>query len=42
MCSTCESKTYGQDQSDARKADKLKIQRVRASMEARAKEKVTA
>jgi hypothetical protein len=42
MCSTCGSKTYGQEQTEARKADKIKLEKVRASMEARSKEKVNA
>lgn len=42
MCSTCGSKTYGQEQTEARLADKLKLEKVRKAMEARSKEKVNA
>jgi hypothetical protein len=32
MCSTCGDKTYGQDQTDARKKDVAKLEKVRAKM----------
>jgi hypothetical protein len=40
MCATCGSLgKYGQHQPEAIRADKLKLERVRAKMEARAKSK---
>lgn len=33
MCSTCGGRIYGQDQSDARRADKEKLDRVRKARE---------
>lgn len=42
MCSTCGSKTYGQDQPEARKDDKTKLDKVRKSRQTRAERKANA
>ena len=36
MCTTCRSTTYGQDQPEAREADKAKLDKVREVRETRA------